>query len=411
MKVTEKIITIKDIHEQAEQISAHLQKAIIIEDKNFELIAYSSPSGFSFDPVQQKTILTKRCPLYVIERLKKEGVVERLKSDDRPIRLDRMEDILFYERVVISLQHEGRLYGYLWIYEAAMLDEVDLAFLTEIASSLGESLYKKQREKEMDAQTFIWKLLNHEYLNETEMLQAAKMISFPVAKQFTVIVYSVKDARYVHVLEKMRTYFVTHHISYYLGKGTEIVGIVGTDATGNVHDKTNQMIQEISADLSREEMAAIFIGVGETYEHMNHIRKSYVEALEVIETLVFLNIEQQTTYYFRKLGVYRYLKIMYKKNVGEDFRNEDLVRLLRKDTENNSELLLTLWYFLKNDCKVARTADELFIHPNTMNYRLKQIAEVIQLDFSDMQEKTELYIQLQLIHLVPDYKRFYQQIV
>lgn len=60
-----------DVHDIVDQLSVMLQRAVIIEDKNFELVAYSSPDELSFDSLQQKTILTKRCPLFVIERLKK----------------------------------------------------------------------------------------------------------------------------------------------------------------------------------------------------------------------------------------------------------------------------------------------------------------------------------------------------
>src|SRR5699024_11297958 len=77
-----------------------------------------------------------------------------------------MEDIDFYERVVISLKYDGRLLGYLWIYEAALLTSEDLAFLTNIAPHLGESLFQKQHVEENNQQEFIWQLLNHEYTRD-----------------------------------------------------------------------------------------------------------------------------------------------------------------------------------------------------------------------------------------------------
>src|SRR5699024_577 len=117
MQKIEKLYQIEDNHQLAEELSAYLQKAIIIENDQFELVAYSSPITQSFDPVQQKTILATRCPLYVIERLIREGIIDRLAKEDRPIRVGRMEDIHFYERIVISLKLRAQIYGYLWLYE------------------------------------------------------------------------------------------------------------------------------------------------------------------------------------------------------------------------------------------------------------------------------------------------------
>src|SRR5699024_11860761 len=72
------------IYDTVDHLSDVLQRAVIIEDKNFELVAYSSPDELSFDALQQKTILTKRCPLFVIERLKKEGIVSQ-RSEERRV--------------------------------------------------------------------------------------------------------------------------------------------------------------------------------------------------------------------------------------------------------------------------------------------------------------------------------------
>lgn len=308
MNISKELSDIQDIHQLAEKLSSHLQKAIIIENRNFELIAYSAPPGFSFDPVQQKTILTKRCPLYVIEWLKKEGVVKRLEENNHPIRLHRMEDIDFYERVVISLKYDGRLLGYLWIYEAALLTSEDLAFLTNIAPHLGESLFQKQHVEENNQQEFIWQLLNHEYTSETEMLEEAKRFSMYFPKQYNVLVYSVRNAEYVYVLDKIKAYFSRTGITYYLGKGTEIIGLIGADSQTKQEQATALLMEQVNHLLSETELNAVFIGVGNAYQTLPELRKSYIEALEVIETLVFLNVSEQTVTHFQELGIYRHMK-------------------------------------------------------------------------------------------------------
>jgi DNA-binding PucR family transcriptional regulator len=46
-------------------------------------------------------------------------------------------------------------------------------------------------------------------------------------------------------------------------------------------------------------------------------------------------------------------------------------------TEQSSELLETIWCYLDNGRSLEATARELFVHPNTVRYRLKKVAEVI----------------------------------
>ena len=69
MDLTEKVFQANNVHQLVERLSDLLQKGVIVENRDFELIAYSSPNEFSFDPVQQKTILSNRCPLFIIELL------------------------------------------------------------------------------------------------------------------------------------------------------------------------------------------------------------------------------------------------------------------------------------------------------------------------------------------------------
>lgn len=411
MNILKELLDIQDIHQLAEKLSSHLQKAIIIENRNFELIAYSAPPGFSFDPVQQKTILTKRCPLYVIEWLKKEGVVKRLEENNHPIRLHRMEDIDFYERVVISLKYDGRLLGYLWIYEAALLTREDLAFLSDIAPHLGESLFQKQHVEENNQQEFIWQLLNHEYTSETEMLEEAKRFSMYFPKQYSVLVYSVRNAEYVYVLDKIKAYFSRMGITYYLGKGTEIIGLIGADSRAKQEQETALLMEQVNNLLSDTELHAVFIGTGNAYQTLPELRKSYIEALEVIETLVFLNVSEQTVTHFHELGIYRHMKNIYKKNMDDGYYNAAIIRIMQADQANNSELLTSLWHFLVHDCKINKTAEALFIHPNTLSYRMKQIEDIVTIHFSNIEEKMELYTQLLLIRYVPDYRAFYEDIV
>jgi len=164
---------------------------------------------------------------------------------------------------------------------------------------------------------------------------------------------------------------------------------------------------QIVEALVKEEQEALFIGSGNEYRKIANIRQSYLEALEVVETMVFLNLKQVTCS-FDRLGLFRYVKYMYKKNVSENYCNRKILKLMKKDAEHNTELLKTLWYYIKNNCRVGRTAEQLFIHPNTLNYRVKQIVEMTSIDFDDVHERGELYSQLIALKHIPDYYEFYR---
>jgi DNA-binding PucR family transcriptional regulator len=54
--------------------------------------------------------------------------------------------------------------------------------------------------------------------------------------------------------------------------------------------------------------------------------------------------------------------------------------------DHSTELLTTLWCYLDNGRSLEATARELFVHPNTVRYRLKRISEVIGYDATGARE-------------------------
>ena len=209
MKLTENLLKITDVHQLVEQLSNILQKAIVLENKNFELITYSSPDEASFDPVQQKTILAKRCPLFIIERLKKEGIIDQLKESSHPIRIRPIKDINFYQRVAISLTYFGEVYGYLWINEKKeLLKEEEFSIITNVAPHMAKILYDEAYIGEQNPQQVIWKLLNGEYVSEVEVNRAAKLASFQIPEHFNVMIGSIKDPTYLPILDKLKEVFI-----------------------------------------------------------------------------------------------------------------------------------------------------------------------------------------------------------
>nr|EHZ7766263.1 helix-turn-helix domain-containing protein [Providencia rettgeri]EIJ7169405.1 helix-turn-helix domain-containing protein [Providencia rettgeri] len=68
--------------------------------------------------------------------------------------------------------------------------------------------------------------------------------------------------------------------------------------------------------------------------------------------------------------------------------------LLHEDS--NGVLIKTLTVWFKNNLLSRETAKELFIHRNTLDYRLKRISEITKLDLLTIESKVLLYVALQL---------------
>ncbi|WP_395640693.1 PucR family transcriptional regulator [Pseudolysinimonas sp.] len=72
---------------------------------------------------------------------------------------------------------------------------------------------------------------------------------------------------------------------------------------------------------------------------------------------------------------------------GDPLARSTLInRIYRPLQDHSTELLTTLWCYLDNGRSLEATARELFVHPNTVRYRLKRISDVIGYDATGARE-------------------------
>ncbi|RJQ80508.1 PucR family transcriptional regulator [Pseudonocardiaceae bacterium YIM PH 21723] len=81
---------------------------------------------------------------------------------------------------------------------------------------------------------------------------------------------------------------------------------------------------------------------------------------------------------------------------------ELLKPLLEFDKANDAALVNTLRIWLTADCSVADTAETLFVHRNTVRYRLSQIAELTNRSLTSIEDKVQLWLALVALRLTED---------
>ncbi|MBN9129187.1 MAG: helix-turn-helix domain-containing protein [Paenarthrobacter ureafaciens] len=82
----------------------------------------------------------------------------------------------------------------------------------------------------------------------------------------------------------------------------------------------------------------------------------------------------------------------------EDFYSQ-IEPLIKHDTLHNTELTRTAWTFLETNHSIARTAEGLFIHRNTVKQRLERIALLMGGDWLDSTRQLDIHLCLRIWHL------------
>src|SRR5699024_12301726 len=96
-----------------------------------------------------------------------------------------------YKMINLSLEYNNEVIDYLWVYETKdSLADAYLTVLTRLSTFISKLLYQKQyaeQENDHDVQSVIWKIINNDYLNESQLKNEARRVNLSIPEQFTVV--------------------------------------------------------------------------------------------------------------------------------------------------------------------------------------------------------------------------------
>jgi len=150
--------------------------------------------------------------------------------------------------------------------------------------------------------------------------------------------------------------------------------------------------EEIKRDVSQKiKGLTVSIGIGGVCAELKDCRMTFFTAQKALE---ILKREGKTNYIsnYKELGVYRLFFDMSKFDEMENLFNETLFKLQEYDEKSSSNLLETLSLYFDENRNLGKAAEKMYIHRNTMKYRVKRIQEILNCDLKD--EKTVFNITL-----------------
>ena len=151
----------------------------------------------------------------------------------------------------------------------------------------------------------------------------------------------------------------------------------------------NATAKDMEAVASRIEVALredgesrVFVGIGTLALHLRDLAKSYKEAQIAIEVGKVFDTERYVINY-ENLGIgrliYQLPTTLCEMFLQEVFKKNPIDAL-------DQETLFTIYKFFENNLNVSETARKLFVHRNTLVYRLEKIKKLTGLDLREFDD-------------------------
>ena len=173
----------------------------------------------------------------------------------------------------------------------------------------------------------------------------------------------------------------------------------GCELSNLKHQYGDMFTTLCSVITSQKDCPVISIGVGCGCSDITELKKSFVEAQEAIR-LAGIAGNDGSISWFEDLMIYNILNSGVPGGVLREFYDSSIGPLAEYDRENKTELLESLEIYLLENRSISAAAARLYIHRNTMNYRINKIKQILSVDFDDSENLLKLQLGIKIMRVL-----------
>lgn len=175
------------------------------------------------------------------------------------------------------------------------------------------------------------------------------------------------------------------NISYAFAKYNNVILVLQQSESLPVYEQV-VLVREYCGDLMKMLSAkgqdrGVIFGIGDPVPSLAEFCRSYSQALRTVDLASRICDERIATY--RR---YILCELIYDSPNAKLALIQRIKPLLAYDEEHNTQLLYTLETYFNNCQNSVKTSKALFIHRNTLLYRLDRIAEILDLNYNDSEQ-------------------------
>jgi DNA-binding PucR family transcriptional regulator len=377
-----------DLFSLANVLAERIGGPVILEDANFEVLAYSSFTG-TVDPGRDRTILGRRMLPEWIEHLERTGALGRLRTSTDVIDISS-GPWQARRRLITAVRWENRLIGVLWAAEDGSLPADAPERLRESADLAAPHLLRHHDSHRAER---LWRgrLVRSLLDGRDDFRRHADELGLPRNATYAVLGFTPDEAATLTDDEWDR---LTDHVALSCGvfrwqsavsrSGATVFALVVVPAD-SADDAVLRLGREIAGRVIPVLGRRLRGAVSTAGPGLSEIRARRWETENALEVL--RNEPSADNARFVRYDDVRPLALLHEFGLlladRPDLRLPALWRLEEEDARKHSALLPTLRTYLQSNMNASEAARRLNLHVTTLRYRLGRIREVSGLDLDD----------------------------
>lgn len=205
-----------------------------------------------------------------------------------------------------------------------------------------------------------------------------------------------RDLIYEDIIKMMKK--INRH-SYYLAKSDSIVFIINHKEKDLVDFEKS--LFEMCKTIEKKHGYSLTVCIGNRYENIRDINKSYEECLICIKSQQFFKEMNTSIIQYNDISIYWNLLNSLKDN---GYENDPVILRLQGlrdfDRLNNTEYYDSIKYIVNSDWNLKEASEKMFIHYNTIKYRYAKIKEFLDDNLDSRTSKLKIELGLYMFEIL-----------
>ena len=265
-------------------------------------------------------------------------------------------------------------------WEYIVFIEGEDKYAEKIATILAISLsnIKNLYDEKYDKNSFIKNIILDNIL-PSDIYIKSKELRFNAEETRVVFLIKFHSKSDVLSFDMVQNIFPDKNKDYVIATGEQDIVLVKEVKPNTDIKEIEKIAKSIADTLNSEFYVKVSIGIGTVVDNIKDLARSYKEAQVAYEVGKVFDTEKNINSY-ENLGIgrliYQLPTTLCEMFLQEVFKNGSLDALDR-------ETLMTIQCFFENNLNVSETSRKLFVHRNTLVYRLEKIRKLTGLDLRE----------------------------
>ncbi len=255
-------------------------------------------------------------------------------------------------------------------------DELAHGLCVVAAVALAEA--KASYDDKHDTATFVKNIISDNILPGDVYVRAKELHFNTEAPRAVYIIRQGAEAE-ANVMEYVQQHFAAADKDFLLSTSETDVVFIKELNPGYEHAELERVAQAVQEGIQRDMGLRVVIGIGSPVNHLRELADRHKEAQTAIEVGKVFDTEKAVISY-GNLGIgriiYQLPTTLCEMFLSEVFKKNPIESL-------DQETLYTINKFFENNLNVSETSRKLFVHRNTLVYRLEKIKKLTGLDLRE----------------------------